>query len=180
MLAGKNISIVSQTALGVCDADESGLSFAENAIIKARHAARQTSLPAIADDSGIEVDLLEGRPGIYSARYAGPGANDEENLALLLDNLKQYRTKEIKARFHCAMIYMRHAEDPAPLIAQGTWHGVITWEPKGENGFGYDPVFYLPDYDCTSAELPPELKNKISHRGQALRLLLELLSAILD
>ena len=180
MLAGKNISIVPQTALGVCDADESGLSFAENAIIKARHAARQTSLPAIADDSGIEVDLLEGRPGIYSARYAGPGANDEENLALLLDNLKQYRTKKIKARFHCAMIYMRHAEDPTPLIAQGTWHGVITWEPKGENGFGYDPVFYLPDYDCTSAELPPELKNKISHRGQALRLLLELLSAILD
>ena len=147
---------------------------------KARHAATLTNLPAIADDSGIEVDILNGTPGIYSARYAGVGASDEENLNLLLENVKQTGVQKAIARFQCVMVYLRHAGDPTPLIAQGTWQGYIAPEPKGENGFGYDPVFFVPDHDCTSAELAPEVKNNISHRGQALQLLLQKISAILD
>lgn len=179
LLAALDISIVSQSEFGVSDADETGLSFVENAIIKARHAASLTSLPAIADDSGIEVDVLNGEPGIYSARYAGVGASDEENLQLLLDKVKQTAVQQAAARFQCVMVYLRHAQDPTPVIAQGTWEGYIVTEAKGENGFGYDPIFYVPGHACTSAQLPAEIKNSISHRGQALHLLLENLSAIL-
>lgn len=176
MLAGKSVALVPQSEFGVDDADETGLSFIENAIIKARHAAKQTNLPTIADDSGIEVDVLGGKPGIYSSRYAGDGASDEENLQLLLDNIKSYADKPVIARFQCVMVYMRYAEDPTPVIAQASWEGSIVSEPKGDAGFGYDPIFYVPSHDCTSAELPADVKNNISHRGQALRLLLELLS----
>jgi XTP/dITP diphosphohydrolase len=180
LFVNQDISIVPQSSFDVPDADETGLSFVENAIIKARHAATLTNLPAIADDSGIEVDILNGTPGIYSARYAGVGASDEENLNLLLENVKQTGVQKAIARFQCVMVYLRHAGDPTPLIAQGTWQGYIAPEPKGENGFGYDPVFFVPDHDCTSAELAPEVKNNISHRGQALQLLLQKISAILD
>ena len=176
LLAGKSVALVPQSEFGVDDADETGLSFIENAIIKARHAAKQTNLPTIADDSGIEVDVLGGKPGIYSSRYAGDGASDEENLQLLLDNIKSYADKPVIARFQCVMVYMRYAEDPTPVIAQASWEGSIVSEPKGDAGFGYDPIFYVPSHDCTSAELPADVKNNISHRGQALRLLLELLS----
>jgi XTP/dITP diphosphohydrolase len=180
LFANKDISIAPQSSFDVSDADETGLSFVENALIKARHASKLTGLPAIADDSGIEVDVLNGEPGIYSARYAGVRASDEENLNFLLEKVKQTGVQEPIARFQCVMVYLRHALAPTPLIAQASWQGYIVPEPRGENGFGYDPIFYLPEKDCTSAELPPELKNKISHRGQALQLLLEKLSAIID
>jgi XTP/dITP diphosphohydrolase len=180
VLAGLDISIIPQAEFAVEDADETGLSFVENAIIKARHAAALSKLPSIADDSGIEVDVLNGEPGIYSARYAGVGASDEENLHLLLDKVRQTGVPQASARFQCVMVYLRHAQDPTPIIAKGTWQGHIVDEPRGDNGFGYDPVFYVPSHACTSAELPAEVKNSISHRGQALRLLLEKLSAVLN
>ena len=173
LFAAKSIAIVPQSDFSVSDADETGLSFVENAIIKARHAAEQTKLPAIADDSGIEVDILNGEPGIYSARFAGEGASDEDNLKLLLEKLKQSGETKPIARFQCAMVYLRHANDPTPLIAQGSWQGHIVFEARGTNGFGYDPIFYVPEQRCTSAELKPELKNKISHRAQAMQLLLK-------
>ena len=149
----------------------------ENAILKARNAARYSGLPAIADDSGIEVDALRGAPGIYSARYAGPGASDQANLERLLADLRDVRDDELSARFQCLMVYMRHAEDPTPLICQGTWEGRITREPRGDNGFGYDPVFFVPGHQCTAAELPAEVKNQLSHRGQALKKLVAALCA---
>jgi XTP/dITP diphosphohydrolase len=180
LFVNQRISIVPQSSFDVPDADETGLSFVENAIIKARHAATLTNLPAIADDSGIEVDVLNGAPGIYSARYAGAGASDEDNLNLLLENVKQTGTQEAIARFQCVMVYLRHEEDSTPLIAEGTWRGHIVAEPKGDNGFGYDPIFYVPEQKCTSAELPAEVKNKISHRGQALQLLMKQLFATLQ
>ena len=145
------------------------MSFVENAIIKARHAAAAAGLPAIADDSGLEVDALNGAPGIYSARYAGPGASDTENLQKLLADLEKVPQEHRTARFQCLMVYMRHAQDPTPLICQGTWEGRIMFEPRGKSGFGYDPVFFVPSHDCTSAELASEVKNQLSHRGQALR-----------
>jgi len=177
LLNGLDINVVAQSAFNICEADETGLSFVENAIIKARHAASLAKLPAIADDSGIEVDVLNGGPGIHSARYAGEGASDEMNLQLLLDRVRQTGEQRAAARFQCVMVYLRHAQDPTPLIAHGTWHGHIVNEPRGDFGFGYDPIFYVPDHDCTSAELLPQVKNSISHRAQALRQLLEKLSA---
>lgn len=160
--------VVSQSEFAVPDVAETGLSFVENAIIKARHAAQHTGLPAIADDSGLEVDALAGAPGIYSARFAGAGATDAQNNAKLLAELSARGVRNASARFQCLLVFMRHAQDPVPVIAQGSWEGVILDAPRGENGFGYDPLFFVPDEGCTSAELAPERKNLLSHRGQAL------------
>jgi len=171
ILAGSGIEVVPQSELGVPEAEETGLTFVENAILKARNAARHSGLPAIADDSGLEVDALNGAPGIYSARYAGPGASDTENLQKLLRNLEGVSEAQRTARFQCLMVYMRHADDPTPLICQGTWEGRILTAPQGESGFGYDPVFYVPETQCSAAELSAEDKNRRSHRGQALRCL---------
>ena len=172
LLAGLDLHVQPQTDFGVPDIEETGLTFVENAILKARNAAQHTGLPAIADDSGIEVDALNGAPGIYSARYAGIGASDQANLEKLLTELDDLPEEKRTARFQCLMVYMRHASDPTPLICQGSWEGRILFKPQGENGFGYDPVFYVPSHDCSSAELPADIKNSLSHRGQALRNLL--------
>ena len=172
LLVELDMHVVPQGDYGVTDAEETGLTFVENAILKARNAAAHTGLPAIADDSGIEVDALNGAPGIYSARYAGTGASDQDNLQKLLDALRDIPEAERTARFQCLMVYMRHGEDPTPLICQGTWEGRILLEPRGDNGFGYDPVFHVPTHSCSSAELEPDVKNALSHRGQALRLML--------
>lgn len=158
------------------DAEETGLTFVENAIIKARHACQQTGLPALADDSGLAVDALNGAPGIYSARYAGPGASDTDNVDKLLHDMDSVADSERTARFICALVFMRHAEDPTPLICQGQWQGEILRQPRGQGGFGYDPVFYVPDHQCSAAELESATKQAISHRGQALIQLRSLLS----
>lgn len=177
IIAGLGMEALPQSDFDVADADETGLSFVENAILKARHAAEITGLPAIADDSGLEVDALNGAPGIYSARFAGLGASDAENVQKLLAELKEVPEAERTARFQCLMVFMAHAADPTPLICQGSWEGRILFEPQGENGFGYDPVFWVPGEQCASAELSPELKNRLSHRAQALKKLLAALSA---
>ncbi len=171
MLAGLHLTVKPQSEFGVPEAEETGLTFVENALLKARNASRLTGLPAIADDSGIEVDVLNGAPGIYSARFAGKGASDEQNLRKLLTDLAAVAEEERTARFQCLMVYLRHEFDPTPVICQGTWEGRILFEPRGSNGFGYDPIFFVPTHNCSSAELPPEVKNKLSHRGQALRAL---------
>lgn len=176
MLSSLDIEVLPQAAFNIDDADETGLTFVENAIIKARHASAIAGLPAIADDSGLEVDALKGAPGIYSARYSGADASDEKNLLKLLEALKDVPEEQRTARFQCLLVYMRHAEDPTPVICQGTWEGRITFKPQGENGFGYDPVFYVPEYHCTSAQLSPDQKNKLSHRGIALTALVKKLS----
>jgi XTP/dITP diphosphohydrolase len=168
LLLGLDVEVLPQAVLGVPEIEETGLSFVENAILKARNASRRAGLPAIADDSGLLVDGLGGAPGIHSARYAGPHASDQENLEKLLAELRCLTDPERRARFCCLLVYMRHAEDPTPLICQGTWEGVIAHAPRGENGFGYDPIFYLPSQDKTVAELPPPVKNHLSHRAQAL------------
>ena len=175
LLTGTNIDVRPQSQFGVAEADETGLSFIENAIIKARNAAQHTGLPAIADDSGLEVDALDGAPGIHSSRYAGSEATDRDNLEKLLAALADVPQENRRARFQCIMVYLRHATDPTPVICQGTWEGSILFAPRGGNGFGYDPVFYVPERDCSSAELPPEIKNQLSHRGQALGKLVEFL-----
>jgi XTP/dITP diphosphohydrolase len=171
--------IVAQSEYACPEAVEDGLSFVENAIKKARHACAFTGLSAIADDSGLEVDALLGAPGIYSARYAGEGASDEQNIHKLLDALKDVPPAQRSARFRCVMVYMRHDLDPSPLICEGSWEGQIASHIQGENGFGYDPVFYVPAHDCSSAQLSPTQKNAISHRGQALRALADSLSGTL-
>ena len=172
LLDGSCFHILPQSDFDVVEAEETGLTFVENALLKARNAARYSHHPVIADDSGIEVLALKGRPGIYSARYAGIGASDEDNLNKLIEDIKPLAEEDRKARFVCVMVYLKHAEDPTPIISQGIWDGVVTTKPRGENGFGYDPMFYVPTHDCVSAELPPEIKNQISHRGQALRQLI--------
>ncbi len=171
--------ILPQSEFDCPDAIEDGLSFVENAIIKARHACAFTGLASIADDSGLEVDDLLGAPGIYSARYAGEGASDEDNLQKLLVAMKDVPEEKRTARFRCVMVYMRHQNDPSPLICDGSWEGRISTRKQGENGFGYDPVFYVPTHDCSSAQLSAEQKNALSHRGQALRALAEKLSGTL-
>ncbi len=176
VLAEVDLRIASQTDFGIPEAEETGLTFVENAIIKARHACAHTGLPTIADDSGLEVDALHGAPGIYSSRYAGPGAGDRDNLDKLLGAMAGVPDGQRGARFQCLMVYMEHEADPTPLICQGTWEGEILHAPRGTGGFGYDPVFYVPTHHCASAELPPAVKNRLSHRGQALRRLLEALS----
>lgn len=156
---------------------EDGDSFVANALLKARHAARVSGLPAIADDSGIEVDALHGAPGIYSARYAGVNASDAENLNQLLHALLEVKDDARTARYRCALVYVRHAEDEQPLICEASWEGRITRHKQGTGGFGYDPIFWLSEYGCTAAELSAEVKNSISHRGQALQQLLLALSS---
>ena len=175
LLEDLDLHVQPQTTFGVEDAEETGLTFVENAILKARNAAQHTGLPAIADDSGIEVDALNGAPGIYSARFAGSGASDRDNLEKLLTDLRDIPEAGRTARFQCLLVYLRHAADPTPLICQGTWEGRILPEPRGKHGYGYDPVFYVPAPDCSSAELPPEVKTALSHRGQALRKLVRAL-----
>jgi XTP/dITP diphosphohydrolase len=172
LLATLDLHVQPQSDFGVVDAEETGLTFVENAILKARNAAQHTGLPAIADDSGIEVDALNGAPGIYSARFAGEGASDLANLKKLLTEIDGVPEAQRSARFQCLMVFMRNANDPTPLICQGTWEGRILLAARGDNGFGYDPVFYVPTHGCSSAELPAEVKNTLSHRGQALRQLL--------
>lgn len=172
LLADQNISVVPQSKFDIPDADETGLTFVENAILKARHAAELSGCAAIADDSGLEVDALNGAPGIYSARFAGTDCNDADNNAKMLDAMKDVPTEARSARFQCVIVYMKHANDPTPIISQGTWEGRILTEPQGDNGFGYDPLFYVPEHDCSSAELAPETKNAMSHRGKALKALL--------
>jgi XTP/dITP diphosphohydrolase len=166
-----NVELIPQARLGVDEIEETGLSFVENAILKARHACAITGLPALADDSGLEVDALQGAPGIYSARYSGQGdaANNEKLLAALTDIPAEQRT----ARFQCVLVYMRHAEDPTPQVFQGCWEGRIVHQAAGSEGFGYDPVFYLPSEDCTAASLSKEQKNQLSHRGQAINEVLQ-------
>lgn len=169
VLAPLQFEVHAQSEFAVPDADETGLSFVENAIIKARHAARLTGLPAIADDSGLEVDALDGAPGIYSARYAGSAdRSDAANNAKLLAELAARGVKNATARFQCVLVFMRHANDPVPVIAQGSWEGFILDAPRGSGGFGYDPLFFVPGENCASAELPAARKNILSHRGQAL------------
>jgi XTP/dITP diphosphohydrolase len=175
MLSSLNIEVVPQSEFNVSEVAETGTTFVENAIIKARHAAKITGLPVIADDSGLEVDALNGAPGIYSARFAGSDATDRDNLLKLLSELKDVPEEKRTARFWCVLVLMRHADDPTPLICQGFWEGKITTEPSGENGFGYDPVFYVPEKNTTSAELDKAEKNTLSHRGKALKQLLVLL-----
>lgn len=176
LLANLDIEVVPQSEFDVPEAEETGLTFVENAILKARNAAMHTGLPAIADDSGIEVDALKGAPGIYSARFAGKGASDEQNLQKLLNELRDIPDEQRSARFQCVLVLMEHENDPTPLICQGTWEGRILHAPQGENGFGYDPVFYVPEQNCSSAELSSDTKNRLSHRGQALQKLLQALS----
>ncbi|KAA6185305.1 RdgB/HAM1 family non-canonical purine NTP pyrophosphatase [Thiohalocapsa marina] len=168
MLSGTGIRVRPQGEFGIGEADETGLSFVENAILKARHASQACGLPAIADDSGLEVDALNGAPGIYSARYAGAGAGDAANNDKLLAALRGLPETERSARFQCVLVYLHHAEDPTPLICQGTWEGRILDAPRGQHGFGYDPIFFVPEQGCSSAELDPARKNALSHRGQAL------------
>ena len=172
-MLGGIIEVISQQTMGVDEVPETGLTFVENALIKARNAARQTGLPALADDSGLVVDALNGAPGIYSARYAGDGASDEQKLQKLLTELKRQEDSNRQARFWCALAFVQHSEDPTPVIIQKGWEGEIVYEARGQGGFGYDPIFYLPSYGCTSAELVAEEKNKISHRGQALQAFIE-------
>jgi len=172
----KDVPVLPQSDFNVPEAEETGSTFIENAIIKARNAALHTGLPAIADDSGLAVDALNGAPGVISARYAGTDASDEDNVQKLLTEMAEVDTPLRTARFICVIAFMRHADDPTPVIAQGSWEGFILQQPQGENGFGYDPVFWVPTHQCASAELPADVKNRISHRGQALRQFIDLLS----
>lgn len=175
LLADLDLSVLPQSQFDVPDVEETGLTFVENAILKARNAAQKTGLAAIADDSGLEVDALNGAPGIHSARYAGIGSSDQANLDKLLKALIDVPQSDRSARFQCLMVYLAHEHDPTPVICQGTWEGHILFEPRGESGFGYDPVFFVSTHSCSAAELPPETKNELSHRGQALRKLVEAL-----
>lgn len=179
LLADAGITVVSQASLGVDDAEETGLTFVENALFKARHAARITGLPALADDSGLCVDALGGAPGLYSARYAGNHGDHAANIARLLGELDGLPVEQRGAHFHCTLVVVRHAEDPDPLIAQGRWRGTVLSAPRGAGGFGYDPVFGDPASGLAAAELAPADKNARSHRGLALAQLIPALPAFL-
>ncbi len=179
LLVAGGLTVVPQSDYQVAEAIENGPGFIENALIKARNASKQTDLPAIADDSGIAVDALDGAPGVHSARYAGEYASDEDNLQKLLTNMENVTEENRAAHFICLMVYVRHAADPTPIICQGEWRGRVLREPMGDNGFGYDPIFYLPERGCTSAQLSSDEKNAVSHRGQALRCLVQRLQGVL-
>ncbi|WEM42704.1 XTP/dITP diphosphatase [Photobacterium sp. DA100] len=168
LLADFGFDVVAQSDYNVSSVAETGTTFIENAIIKARHATKETGLPAIADDSGLEVDYLQGAPGIYSARFAGEEASDQENLQKLLKEMEGVAEEKRTARFHCVLVMMRHENDPTPLVCHGSWEGKILTEAHGENGFGYDPIFWVPEDQCSSAELEPARKKQLSHRGKAL------------
>jgi XTP/dITP diphosphohydrolase len=167
----QNDNILPQSQFNVLEAAETGSTFVENAIIKARNAAAHCGLPAIADDSGLVVDALNGAPGVISARYAGDGASDQANLDKVLWAMQDVPSEQRTARFICVMVYLKHANDPTPVIAQGVWEGRILSQPVGENGFGYDPIFWVDTHQCSSAQLAPDIKNSLSHRGQALQTL---------
>ncbi len=173
LLDESRYKIIPQADFNVPEIAETGTTFVENAIIKARHAAQYTGLAALADDSGIVIDALNGEPGVHSARFSGSDASDESNNILLVEKLRCVPEGQRSARYQAVIVYMRNAADPSPIICEGSWEGIMVLEAKGSGGFGYDPYFYLPDYGCTSAELSADEKNRISHRGQALRLLLE-------
>jgi XTP/dITP diphosphohydrolase len=173
LLGPLDFDVLPQSEFAVPEVAESGTTFVENAIIKARHAALITGLPAIADDSGLAVDALGGAPGVYSARFAGLQATDRDNIDKLLIELKDVPQQQRQARFLCVLVFMQSANDPTPIICQGEWHGEISLDIKGENGFGYDPVFWLADLNRSSAQLIPEEKNALSHRGKAIKLLVE-------
>ena len=168
LLAGSGHVLRAQSDFGIADVDETGLTFVENALLKARHASAATGLPALADDSGLCVDALGGAPGLYSARYGGLHGDDARNIARLLGELREVGDEGRTARFHCALVLLRSAADPRPLIAEGSWEGRILHAPRGAGGFGYDPVFLDPENDLSAAELVPAIKNAISHRGRAL------------
>lgn len=168
ILSEFGFDVVAQSEFNVSEVAETGTTFIENAIIKARNAAKETGLQAIADDSGLEVDYLNGAPGIYSARYSGEDATDKENIEKLLDAMQGVESEKRTARFHCVLVLMRHENDPTPLVCHGKWEGQILTEEHGENGFGYDPVFFVPEDKCASAELAPSRKKQLSHRGKAL------------
>lgn len=177
LLSDCTFEVIAQSELQIADAEETGLSFVENAILKARNASQHSGLPALADDSGLEVDALHGAPGIYSARFAGLPTdnaknNDAANNKKLLEALADVPIEKRSARYQCVLVFMRHASDPSPLICQGTWEGEILTAPRGDQGFGYDPLFFIPALQQTAAELPPAKKNALSHRGKAMRLLL--------
>ena len=172
IFAKLGIKVRPQSEFNVPDIEETGLTFVENAILKARNCCEYTGLPALADDSGLEVDVLNGAPGIYSARYAGTNSNSQANIDLLLEDLCDIPEHKRTARFQCFIVLMRHAKDPVPILAQGSWEGLILPSQQGTQGFGYDPVFYVSSEQCTAAELSADTKNKLSHRGKALALLL--------
>lgn len=172
LFADKDIQVIPQNEFDAIEAEETGLSFVENAILKARNACKFSGLPALADDSGLEVDALKGAPGIYSARYAGTGASDQDNYLKLLEAMQGVPAEQRTARFQCVLVYMRHENDPTPQVFQGSWEGQILTEPSGAEGFGYDPVFLIPNEACSAAELAKERKNALSHRGQAIQELL--------
>jgi len=176
LLAHWDCEVIPQALLNVIPAEETGDSFLDNALLKARAAATQTGLPALADDSGLAVDALDGAPGVYSARFAGPGADDDANNAKLLEALAGVPADARGASYHCVLVYLRHAGDDAPLVCQGSWSGRILTEYRGTGGFGYDPLFYIPELEHTAAELGATEKNRISHRGQAMTSLLEALA----
>jgi XTP/dITP diphosphohydrolase len=171
LLAPFGFDLIPQSKLGVETPPETGTTFAANALLKARHAAAATNLPALADDSGIEVDALNGRPGVYSARYAGEGASDQDNLKKMLDELRDVSAPRRTARYQCVIAFLESATDATPILANGTWEGTLIAAPRGLGGFGYDPIFVPAGFSRTTAELAPEEKNSLSHRGQALRAL---------
>jgi XTP/dITP diphosphohydrolase len=175
LLAPLGFEIVTQASLGIASAEETGSTFEDNALLKARHASRAARLPALADDSGIEVDALGGRPGVFSARFAGPGASDTDNNTLLLSELAGQPAESRRARYRCVIAYVRFADDPAPLYARGAWEGYIALEPAGTGGFGYDPLFVPEGMTVTAAQMPAADKNAVSHRGVALAALLRLM-----
>jgi XTP/dITP diphosphohydrolase len=177
VLAGTGIELIAQSELGIADAEETGAAFVENALIKARHASRASGLPALGDDSGICVDALGGAPGLVSARYAGAHGDSAANIAKLLGALEGIQDAQRSAHFQCTIVLLQSAADPAPLIAEGRWHGRILHAPRGEHGFGYDPIFFDPALDKGAAELDAAVKNRVSHRGQALARLKQLIAA---
>jgi XTP/dITP diphosphohydrolase len=179
LLADFPINLIAQSEFDIPDIEETGLTFIENAILKARHASKISGLPALADDSGLTIDALDDRPGVFSARYAGENATDQDRIQKVLAEMND-PDLERNACFHCVICLIEHANDPAPLICHGMWEGEIMLEPKGEHGFGYDPIFRVPTHGMSAAELAPDVKNQISHRGQAMQQLREVLNDLLQ